>query len=230
MNGGRATRGVALPNRCMAWRARDGLHGCQGNRAPASMTSEVLPEGSNTMNVLLLIDFQVGFKDPVWGERNNPHAEERAKDLLTAWRMAGAQIIHIRHVSASPDSPLSGPGTEFKPQVCPMPGEIVMEKSVNSAFIGTDLTARLQAIGASDLTICGLTTPHCVSTTTRMAANLGHRVRLVEDACAAFTSNADISFDGGPHPTATDIHRSALAHLHGEFAHVCRAHEAIEAL
>ena len=106
---------------------------------------------------------------------------------------------------------------------------MIIEKSVNSAFIGTDLHELLQEIGATELTICGLTTPHCVSTTARMAANLGYSVRLVEDACAAFTSNANVSFDNGPELTADDIHRTALAHLHGEFAHVCQTAEVLRA-
>lgn len=175
------------------------------------------------LDALLLIDIQLGFDNPVWGDRNNPGAEERAKDLLTGWRTADLPVVHVRHVSTKPGSPLSGSGTEFKPQVVPNAGEVIIEKSVNSAFIGTNLHAHLQTIGATALTICGLTTPHCVSTTTRMAANMGYKVRLVADACAAFTSNADVSFDGGPKLTAEDIHRSALAHLHREFAQVCQS-------
>jgi nicotinamidase-related amidase len=179
------------------------------------------------LDTLLLIDIQAGFTNPIWGDRNNPAAEERAKDLLTAWRVAKLPIIHVRHVSTTPGSPLSGCGTEFKSQVAPTSDEVIIEKSVNSAFIGTNLHEHLQEIGATELTICGLTTPHCVSTTARMAANLGYSVRLVEDACAAFTSNADVSFDNGPKLTAADIHRTALAHLHGEFAHVCQTSEVL---
>lgn len=180
------------------------------------------------MNTLILIDIQAGFDNPVWGERNNSMAEERAGALLRSWREKGLPIVHIKHVSTTPGSPLSGIGTEFKAEVKPLPEEIVIEKSVNSAFIGTSLEAHLKEIGATDLTICGLTTPHCVSTTTRMAANMGYKVRLVADACAAFTSNADVSFDDGPALTAEEIHRSALAHLHGEFAHVCLSAEILQ--
>lgn len=180
------------------------------------------------MNTLILIDMQIGFDDPVWGERNNPTAEERAGSLLESWRAKGRPIVHIKHVSTTPGSPLSGQGTEFKSEVQPLPDETVIEKSVNSAFIGTNLDAHLKRVGATDLTICGLTTPHCVSTTTRMAANMGYNVRLVADACAAFTSNADVSFDNGVALTADEIHRSALAHLHGEFAIVCLTSEVLK--
>ncbi len=175
------------------------------------------------MYVLLLIDIQVGFDEAAWGERNNPLAEERAKDLLEHWRQKSLPVIHIKHVSTTPGSPLSGKGTAFKPIVAPNAGEAIIEKSVNSAFIGTTLQDHLQGLGATQLTISGLTTPHCVSTTVRMAANMGYAVRLAADACAAFSSNADTSFDEGPDLTADEVHRTALAHLHGEFAQVSQS-------
>lgn len=170
-------------------------------------------------SALILIDIQRGFDAPQWGTRNNPQAEANAGRLLVAWRARGAPIFHIRHVSTTPGSPLSGDGLAFKDEVTPLEGEAIIEKSVNSAFIGTDLATRLQ--GIPDLVICGLTTPHCVSTTCRMAANMGWTVTLAHDACAAFSSNADTSWQAGLAPmrplTPAAIHAAAISHLHGEF-------------
>ncbi|MEQ8877202.1 MAG: cysteine hydrolase family protein [Phycisphaerales bacterium] len=170
---------------------------------------------------LILIDIQTGFDHPSWGPRNNPMAEDAAAALLSAWRAAGDPVCHVLHVSTEPDSPL-GPetgGTAFKPQVMPQQGEPAFEKSVNSAFIGTGLEAHLHACAITELVICGLTTPHCVSTTVRMAANLGFTVTLAHDACASFAANADTGWQEGLAPmTADAIHQSAVSHLHGEFA------------
>lgn len=170
-------------------------------------------------SALILIDIQAGFSSPVWGARNNPGAEDNASRLLAAWRNASAPICHVRHISTEAGSPLVGLGAEFMPQVAPLPGEAIFEKSVNSAFIGTELEHHLTHSSIGDVVICGLTTPHCVSTTTRMAANLGFAVRLAHDACAAFVGNSDTGWaDGMAALTPQIIHDTAISHLHGEFA------------
>ena len=60
-------------------------------------------------------------------------------------------------------------------------------KTVNSAFIGTNLETYLRKNQICHLVLVGLTLPHCISTTTRMAANLGFEVTLLADATASFT-------------------------------------------
>lgn len=171
-------------------------------------------------SALILIDIQMGFANPVWGARNNPQAEDNAARLLAAWRKASAPICHVRHISVEPGSPLGrGLGAEFMPQVTPLPDESIFEKSVNSAFIGTELEHHLAHSSIGDVVICGLTTPHCVSTTTRMAANLGFGVRLAHDACASFAGNSDTGWAEGMAPlTPQTIHDTAISQLHGEFA------------
>jgi nicotinamidase-related amidase len=170
---------------------------------------------------LIIIDVQQGFDEPIWGQRNNPQAEENIARLLTAWRRTQCPIIHIQHLSRQPDSTLhpDHPGSAIKPIVQPLPGEPVIQKSVNSAFIGTDLEARLRQNDLSTLVIVGLTTDHCISTTTRMAGNLGFDTYVVSDATATFERDG---YDGR-HYSADEIHAVSLVSLNGEFATVVAA-------
>lgn len=174
---------------------------------------------------LLLIDVQQGLDDPCWGERNNPGAERNMAALLSAWRQAHRPVIHVQHMSQRSDSPLRPglPGNALKPEVAPEPGEPVFQKTVNSAFIGTGLEAHLRAEQIDTVVLVGLTTDHCVSSTTRMAANLGFTAILVSDATATFERTGP----DGDHHTAEQMHRLALASLHGEFATVLRTEEVL---
>jgi nicotinamidase-related amidase len=167
---------------------------------------------------LLLIDVQQGLDHPRWGERNNPDAERRIADLLAAWRAAGRPVIHVQHLSLEPQSPLREdvPGHAFKAEALPVAGEPVFRKHVNSAFIGTHLEAHLRAHAIEALVVVGLTTDHCVSTTARMAGNLGFTVTVVDDATATFERRGS----DGTHYSADLMHHVALASLHGEFATV----------
>jgi nicotinamidase-related amidase len=169
---------------------------------------------------LILVDLQIGFAHIAYwgGQRNNPDAELRASELLKIWRDNGLPVFHVQHCSTNPNSPLheSNPGNQFNPLTMPVDGEPVIKKNVNSAFIGTDLQARLDDAGIKTLVIVGLTTDHCISTTTRMAGNLGYNTFLVSDATATFNKKGI----GGQNYPAELIHETALASLNEEFATV----------
>jgi nicotinamidase-related amidase len=185
---------------------------------------QALPDNT----ALIVIDVQQAFNDASWGQRNNPEAESNVGALLAAWRRAGQPVFHIQHRSQRPSSLFhpDAPGFKVKPEAEPLAGEPVLFKNVNSSFIGTDLEQRLRDGGITTVVICGITTDHCVSTTTRMAGNLGFVAFIVLDATATFER---VGHDGC-HYTAQQMHDCALASLHGEFATVVDTVEVVGAL
>lgn len=179
---------------------------------------------------LVLIDVQQAFaeREEASERRNNPQAEARIADLLAAFRASGASVIHVRHASTNPASRLAPEKPGFAVMDCAReePGEPVLVKSVNSAFIGTDLEARLRAGGIGTLVLVGATTNHCCETTARMAGNLGFETLFVRDATWAFAMSG---VDGETIPAET-IQSVTLANLAGEFATIVTAGEVIAAL
>ncbi|KAJ6552989.1 Isochorismatase-like protein [Mycena capillaripes] len=188
----------------------------------------------SSRSALIVVDVQNGFKlapysdMKVFPELNSVIGN--ISSAITAFRAASIPIIHIHHASLQnhPLNPeLCPEGYKVLPEAAPVGEEHVFVKNVNSGFIGTGLEAHLRAAGIDTLVILGLTTSHCVSTTTRMAGNLGFKVYLPRDATAMFERPAapgnHRQFD------AETMHEVALSELHDEFATVVTTEEVVEA-
>jgi nicotinamidase-related amidase len=175
--------------------------------------------------VLLPIDVQMGFDDPSWPPRWNGDMESNGRVLLAHWRAAGAPIVHVRHDSVQEGSSLAPGlwGNEFREGFAPLAGEPIVSKSVNSAFIGTDLDLRLRRLGAERIVAFGISTDMCVSTTIRTGANMGWKMVLVADACDCF----DLPDGNGGTIPASAIQAAHVATLAAEFCEVMTTAEAI---
>lgn len=184
----------------------------------------------NQDTALLLIDVQRGV-DVLehWGgptaRRNNPDAETTMISLLDGFRTRGLPVAFTRHDSREAASPLKFdlPTGQQKPGFEPGDGEIVVNKDVNSGFVGTSLELQLRRARIQRLVVAGFFTNMCVETTTRMAGNLGFDTYLVHDACA--TTNR-IGLDGTDHAPEL-VHDMTVANLHGEF---CTAIAGLDAM
>ena len=180
--------------------------------------SHRLPVALPHSAALVVIDVQHAIDHPSWGERNNPQAEGNIAALLAAWRASGRPIYHVRHDSTEPQSHYrpGQPRHEFKAEAMPLPGETVIGKRTNNAFIGTGLEATLHAAGVETLIVAGVITNNSVEATVRMAGNLGFETFVVEDACFTFARK---DWAGTPR-TAAEVHAMSLANLEGEYATV----------
>jgi nicotinamidase-related amidase len=179
--------------------------------------------------VLLVVDVQNGFDG--YNEqlhRTTPDLEANIARLLDGWRRTRRPVIFVQHVSKVKDSPLrpNQPGVEIKDAVRPLSDEPIVQKSVNSAFIGTTLENDLRARGQNTLVVTGLQTNYCVSTTVRMAGNLGFDTYVVSDATGTF----DNTGPDGRVWSAQLLHDVALADLHGEFATVVDTNDVLARL
>jgi nicotinamidase-related amidase len=174
---------------------------------------------------LMLVDLQCGMDDPRLPPRNNVSAEANAARLLGAWRAAGRRIIHVQHMSTEPDSPFRPglPGNAIKPSLAPIADEPLFQKKVSGAFVGTSLEKHLRETGIDTLVVVGMQTDQCVSTTVRMAANLGFRTYVVNDATATFDLEGP---DGTLYP-AQLVHDVNIASLNGEFATIVTTDEVL---
>ena len=174
----------------------------------------------DTSTALLLIDVQKGINDTEYyggseGKRNNLDAEPNIRSILKKWRTSDRQIAFTKHDSREQNSPLKlclESGQQLDGME-PNEHDIVVEKDVNSGFVGTSLELDLRRAGIQRLVVVGFFTNVCVETTVRMAGNMGFDTYLVHDACAAMNG---IGHDGENfHPDL--VHNMAIANLHGEF-------------
>ena len=175
-----------------------------------------------------MVDVQEGFGDPCWGRRGPGDAEANIDVLLDVWRRHGQPVVLVRHDSVERGSPLAPgrPGNRLQRR-CSGPSDLLVTKSVNSAFHGSpDLDGWLRSRGIGAVAVCGLTTNHCCETTARVGGNLGYDVWFVLDATATFDRTGP---DGRLVPAETLMQVTA-ANLHGEFAEVVDTRTATAAL
>ncbi|MEM0156081.1 MAG: cysteine hydrolase family protein [Thermoplasmataceae archaeon] len=176
--------------------------------------------------VLVVVDVQNGWDRDIWGRRNNPEAEDNIASLLAIWRKSKRPVVFFQHMSKNAKSPLypGQSGNEIKDIVKPLVSEKVFHKSVNSGFIGTGFEEWLRGRGYTTLVITGITTQHCVSTTARMAGNLGFITYVVSDATVAFEIKGKDRVIYDPEV----VHSVSLATIDGEFATVLTTDEIIK--
>lgn len=146
---------------------------------------------------LLIVDFVNSFADPaMFGGGNIRPAIEKTVTLLAAARERRWPIAHTRIVFADDDSDrnvftLKVPGllalkeadaaSAIVDELAPQPGELVVRKTVPSAFFGTQLAPWLTDRGVKTLLVAGAVTSGCVRASVVDAMCWGFRPLVLAD-------------------------------------------------
>lgn len=146
---------------------------------------------------LLIIDFVNGFADPaVFGGGNIRDAIANTVPLLEVARREGWPIAHSRIVFADDGSDhnifsMKVPNmltlkerehnSAIVAELTPRPGELVVRKTVPSAFFGTSLAAWLAQRGVKTLVVAGAVTSGCVRASVVDAMQYGFRPLVLSD-------------------------------------------------
>lgn len=146
---------------------------------------------------LLIVDFVNGFADPaVFGGGNIRAAITRTVPLLQAARQRRWAVAHSRIVYADDGADHNifslkvpgmlglrehAPDSAIVPELAPAAGELVVRKTVPSAFFGTALAPWLAQRGVQTLLVAGAVTSGCVRASVVDAMSWGFRPVVVGD-------------------------------------------------
>jgi nicotinamidase-related amidase len=138
----------------------------------------------------------------------------RAMDAATA---AGIKVVIVSQL-APETSPLFAKGSHggaLHPAVASRPRDHSIEKTLPSAFTGTDLEAWLRANQIDTMTVVGYMTHNCVLSTVIHAVHMGFAAEVLSDA----TGSVPFSNRAG-HASAEEIHSAVTIILQSRFAAV----------
>jgi nicotinamidase-related amidase len=210
----------------------------QAYRLPGGMPEVALERGATAL-LTIDMHYLDAHREGEFGRRAREHGiEDRVEwffhrleattvpaieRLQAAARAAGVDLVHTRIASLTPDGRDLGwryrhwgmtygvdhPESRFVPEVAPRDGEIVINKTTTSAFIGSHIDRLLRNLGTRHLVVCGVMTSGCVESTVRDAADSGYQVVVAEDACAALSQQAHDNSINAMHPIFATVEDTA---------------------
>ena len=147
---------------------------------------------------LVLVDLVQAYFDPSAElYMGNDGCLASAARVLAAAREAGIPVVHtkvsfaeggldggafFRKVGALKQFVGDTPLGQIRPEVAPLPGEVVLVKQYASAFFGTSLSSTLTAAGVDTLVVVGVSTSGCIRATAVDAIQHGFVPLVVRDA------------------------------------------------
>lgn len=153
---------------------------------------------------LLVVDLQAGIVRPAAARPSDDTPSiarvlDRARALIDAFRRHDLPVVLINVAGGAPGrteeparfgGPLPDGFTDFVPELGQRPEDLTITKRTWGAFAGTDLDARLRAMGITQVVVSGVATGTGVESTARQAFEQGYNVTLAIDAMTDLRASA----------------------------------------
>lgn len=148
-------------------------------------------------------------------------------DAMDAAREAGIPVIVVQNTAptGAPIFVKGSSGWNLHEVITSRPHDHYVEKTLPSAFSGTDLADWIAAHEINTLTVVGYMTHNCVASTVQHALHAGLAVEVLYDATGALSYA-----NRAGKASATEIHRAFSVVFQSRFAAVLNTGEWIDAL
>jgi len=145
-----------------------------------------IPPANPTVSdsVYVIIDAQNEYDYGLLTISDLPDSRPNVRAVLEKYRAAKGDIVHVVHDTPL-GAPLFTPGTDLAdifPELKPEDGEKIVHKTQPSSFTKTDLKEHLEKIGKKKIVLAGYMAHNCISSTSRIGAELGYDVSVIRDA------------------------------------------------
>jgi len=159
---------------------------------------------------VIVIDLQIAMTNGVQFPPVFDHERILANtNRMTAWaRSSGAPVVYVRHDGKPGEALARGePGWPIHPDIAPLEGEPIFEKTVGDAFAETSLADWLRERDVDQVILLGAQSDECVNATCRGALERGFSVTIAADA------HTTVDWNGETAAQIIDRHNRLFAEL-----------------
>ena len=134
------------------------------------------------MDVIIIVDMQVGLLSGA-PKYDLAGVTDRINKLTAMVRRRSGKVVWIRHCG-QPDTEFAPntPGWVFLPELLREPSDVIVDKTLNDPFAGTNLHRVLSNLAPERVLVTGWATDFCVDATVRSAVSNNYHVVAVSDA------------------------------------------------
>jgi nicotinamidase-related amidase len=132
------------------------------------------------MDVIVVVDMQIGLLSGT-PKYDLLGVVDRINSLTAMVRSRSGTVVWVQHCGRDDDFAAHSAGWPLLPELNRHSTDIVIRKTLNDPFAGTELRATLEKLAPDRVLIAGWATDFCVDATVRSAVSNNYNVVIISD-------------------------------------------------